>query len=76
MPTFFTIDKLDGEYTWKDFEFCDLALDYAVDIHDIPEESIVNVDVLVDEMKVEITLHDDTAMVNEDWYHALLQYSS
>ena len=76
MPTFFTINKLDGEYNWKDFEFCDLAFDYAVDIHNIPEEYIQDVAVSIKERKVEITLLEDINVVNEDWYHTLLQYIS
>lgn len=76
MPTFFIINKLDGEYEWADFEYCDLGFDYATDIHDIPEECIEDVNILIGDKKVEITLYEDSSIVREDWYHTLLQYSS
>lgn len=76
MPTFFTINQLDGEYTWSDFEFNDLAYDYAVDIHNIPEEYLESVEVYTNERKVEITLLEDKSITQEDWYHSLLSYIS
>ena len=76
MPTFFTIEKLNAEYSWKDFELCDLAYDYAVDIHNIPEEYIESIDVSIELEKVEITLVEDKTIIHEDWYHSLLHHAA
>ena len=76
MPTYFVIEKLNGGYTWKDFEMCDLAYDYVVDELNVPEESIDFVDVSLDTKRVEVTLFDDKDIAQEDWYYCLLKYSA
>lgn len=76
MPTFFIIKELNGEYTWKDFEMCDLAYDYALDEHNIPEECIESIDVSVKAKKLEITIIEDNEFLHEDWYYCLLQHSA
>lgn len=76
MPTYFIIKELSDQYTWKDFEMCDLVYDYAQDTLNIPEECIESIDVSVKTRQVEITIFEDTDLVNEDWYYSLLQYSA
>ncbi len=76
MPTFFVINKLDDGYCWKDFELYDFAYDYAVDVHNIPEECIDNIEVLSELKKVEITLFEDKEIAQEDWYYCLLRYAA
>ena len=75
MPTYFVIKHLNDQYTWKDFEVCDLVYDYAMDTLNIPEECIEYIDVSVESKKVEITIFENKDYINEDWYYCLLQYS-
>ncbi|MBL1244536.1 MAG: hypothetical protein COA39_009145 [Sulfurimonas sp.] len=76
MPTYFIINELDDQYTWKDFEICDLSYDYALDTLNIPEECIESINVSTKLQRVEITIIEDRDFLNEDWYYSLLQYSA
>lgn len=75
MPTYFVINNLEDEYTWKDFEIQDLIYDYAYDVHNIPEEYIDCIDVSSKSKKVEITIVEDKNIIDEDWYYCLLKYA-
>lgn len=74
MPTYFIIKELNDQYTWKDFEVCDLAYDYVQDTLNIPEECIESIDISTKSKKVEITIVEDRDFINEDWYYCLLKY--
>ena len=70
MPTYFTITSLDGGYSWKDFAIEENAYDYCTDVLDIPEEAIDYLEILDDSL--EISLFEDTELVDEDWYAQLI----
>lgn len=76
MPTYFIIKELDDQYTWQDFEMCDLIYDYAQDTLNIPEDCIESIDVSPKLKQVEITIVEDKDLLNEDWYYCLLPYAS
>ena len=76
MPTYFIIKELNDQYTWKDFEVCDLAYDYAQDTLNIPEECIESIDVSTKAQEVEITIVEDKEFINEDWYYSLLKHAN
>lgn len=76
MPTYFIITELTDQYTWKDFEMCDLVYDYAQDTLNIPEEYIESIDISTKAKQVEITIIEDENLIHEDWYYCLLPYAS
>jgi hypothetical protein len=73
MPTYFKIDRIDGGYTWQDFDIMDVGVEYATEVLDIPEEYIEDV-ISFYGRHIEISLVEDPSYVHEDWYYALLPY--
>ncbi|PHO10056.1 MULTISPECIES: hypothetical protein [Malaciobacter] len=67
MEDFFIIRLGEDEYS-NHLEYDEMAIEYCVDILDIPEEKIEGVNILSDH-KIELTLQDlEKEDVTEDWY--------
>ncbi|RXJ87984.1 hypothetical protein [Arcobacter sp. CECT 8985] len=67
MEDFFIIKLGEDEYS-NNLEYDDMAIDYCIDILDIPEEKIESVNI-IGEHKLELTLSNlEQEDVAEDWY--------
>ena len=73
MPAYFKIDKIDGGYSWQDFDMMDVRVEYATEVLDIPEEYFKEA-VSFYGRHIEITLVEDPSYALEDWYYALMPY--
>ncbi len=75
MPTCFHIPSVENGYSWQDFEFFDVGVEYATEALEIPEEYLESVISFYGE-RIEITLIETPDYIQEDWYYALLPYAA
>jgi hypothetical protein len=76
MPTYFVIEALEDGYQWQDFTLNDMALEYAVDVLQIPAERIESIEFVICPNRLELTISEERNMIAEDWYYTLVPFAA